>query len=104
MQKQFFFFLLGEPFIHSFIHPLIHCAVALLRYLSQEAPPAAAGVQPALEEQRPQLLPGERPAGQGSSALAVRAQGVRLLGVWGTTTHPTAMEDSMVQDGILFYY
>ena len=57
-------------------------------HLGQEATAAAAGIEPAFEEQGPELMPGQPPAGQGGAALAVPAQGVRLLGVWRRMTAP----------------
>lgn len=54
--------------IHIFIH------------LSEEAPAAPSSIKPAFDEESPELLPGQPPAGQWQLTSAISTKWVRLLG------------------------
>lgn len=57
----------------------IAAAAAVCYHLSEEAPAAPSGIKPAFNEQSPQLLPGQPPAGHGNPTTAISTEQVCLL-------------------------
>lgn len=59
--------------------PLNLPAASVSCHLSNESPAAATCIKPTLDEESPQLLPGQPPAGGGDPTMAVSTEQVGLL-------------------------